>query len=244
MREVRVLSTVDEAARTDLSGCAVAVIDVLRATTSMAYMFSSGAKAICPVGEVEAAREQRLNMPGALLCGERNGVPPEGFDMGNSPAEFKEADLSGKEMILTTTNGTQAVACAMKARLLVAVACVNAAAVARYICENTEIEPVYLLCAGTQGRFSIEDFYCAGLVASHIRELCKANLDDFSWAAAKLTQLPVSSVVNAGTCKHLAFLLESGFKTDIELALSTEHDGSNIAVPLYDRDSGCFVPVN
>ena len=120
MKELRILSTVNEGATVDLSGSAVVVIDVLRATTSITYMFESGAKAVFPVGEVGAARTQKEKMPHAVLCGERNGVAPDGFDMGNSPSAFKNTDLSGKEIILTTTNGTQAVSCALNSRVLVA----------------------------------------------------------------------------------------------------------------------------
>ncbi len=234
MKELRVLATVSDAERVDMSGATVVVIDVLRATTSMAQIFSSGAQSVYPVAEVDNARLKKKSMPDALLCGERNGLPPEGFDMGNSPAAFADADLSGKSVIITTTNGTRAIAAAKQAVALIAGACVNATAVARYLCSHPEA-PVYLLCAGTRGAFSIEDFYCAGLIAAQL--VHTYSFDDFAWAAAGLTQVPIADVVNARTCRHLNFLLESGFKTDVEFALS--QDVTDV-VPLYDNTLHLF----
>jgi len=84
------------------------VIDVIRATTTIAVMFDQGATRVFVAGSVEEAREAALKMPGSLLCGERDVKPLPGFDYGNSPVQFSQLDLSGRELILTTTNGTRA----------------------------------------------------------------------------------------------------------------------------------------
>ena len=84
------------------------VVDVIRATTSMAVMFDQGAARVLVAGGVEQAREAAQKIPGRLLCGERNVQRIPGFDYGNSPVQYSQLDLSGRELIMTTTNGTRA----------------------------------------------------------------------------------------------------------------------------------------
>ena len=228
----------------DFSGAAVVVIDVLRATTSMLHIFESGGEAIYPVEQVEAAREKKRQMPEALLCGGRHGVPPEGFDMGNSPAAFRDAELAGKEIILTTSNGTQAVGRAPKAALIATASFGNAVSVAGYLLHHAKDLPIYLLCAGTNGAFSIEDYFCAGIIASNVVAAENTTLSDFAWAAVKLSGLPVEEVVNTDTCRHLEFLLRSGFSSDVELSLKCEAENEKHLVPVYDSSKGCFIPLS
>jgi len=243
-RTLDVVSSAQAGIQYDFSGAAVVVIDVLRATTSMLHIFESGGRSIYPVGEVEAAREKKSRMPEALLCGERRGVPPEGFDMGNSPVGFRAAELTDKEIILTTTNGTQAVECAQNASLIITASFGNAVSAARYLQHHAGELPVYLLCSGTNGAFSIEDYFCAGVVASYLSEDGNRVLTDFAWAAVKLSELPIEEVVNADTCKHLHFLQESGFSGDVELSLTLEKEGEKPMIPVYDCSKGCFIPLS
>src|SRR5947209_17598655 len=84
------------------------VVDVIRATTTMAVMFDQGASRVFVAGSVEQARQAANTIPGRLLCGERNVQRIPGFDYGNSPVQFSQLDLSGRELIHTTTNGTRA----------------------------------------------------------------------------------------------------------------------------------------
>lgn len=237
-----IVPTAQAGARYDFSGAAVVVIDVLRATTSMLHIFESGGTAIYPVGEVDAAREKKSEMEKALLCGERYGVPPEGFDMGNSPKEFKEADLSRREIILTTSNGTRAVEAAQGASVIAAASFENAGSAARYLMSCAAELPLYLLCSGTGGAFSIEDYFCAGTIASHLAAAGEFTPTDFAWAAVKLAGLPVGDVVNANTCRHLGFLIDKGFSADVELSLTREVEGQTRPVAVYDSSKGCFTP--
>jgi 2-phosphosulfolactate phosphatase len=87
----------------------VVVIDVLRAFSTACYAFICGAKEISLVGEVDEAFALRNRMPGALIFGEVSGLKVDGFDFGNSPLEFKNIDLSGKQLILRSSSGTQGV---------------------------------------------------------------------------------------------------------------------------------------
>lgn len=146
----------------DLSGACCVVFDVLRATSSMLTGLDSGAIGIRPVCTIEEALAAKVEMPGALLGGERHGERIDGFDLGNSPFEYR--DVVGREIISTTTNGTVALqACTGAARVLVA-AILNLDAVAAEILRTSPSE-VILVCAGTFAEFALEDAYAAGLLA-------------------------------------------------------------------------------
>jgi len=84
------------------------VVDVMRATTTLAVMFDQGAAHVLAAQTLEQAQDAARKIPGRLLCGERHTKIPPGFDYGNSPAYFAEHDLTGRELILTTSNGTRA----------------------------------------------------------------------------------------------------------------------------------------
>src|SRR5260370_7880046 len=84
------------------------VIDVIRATTTFAVVFDQGAARVLVAETVEQAREAAQKHPGLLLCGERNVQPLPGFDYGNSPVQFSQLNLAGRELVFTTTNGTHA----------------------------------------------------------------------------------------------------------------------------------------
>jgi len=98
----------------------VVVIDVLRAFSNAAYAFGRGAESITLVGGVDEALHLKAQMPGALVIGEVDGLPPEGFDFGNSPAEIVQHDLSGQHLIQRTTAGTQGVVRSVRADVVFA----------------------------------------------------------------------------------------------------------------------------
>src|SRR5512135_2299917 len=87
----------------------VVVIDVLRAFTNAAFAFSRGAKEIYPVNAVEEALQFKAGTPNSLACGEVGGLPPEGFDFGNSPTQTNTLDLKGCALIQRTSAGTQGI---------------------------------------------------------------------------------------------------------------------------------------
>ena len=95
-----------------LRGGIAVVIDVLRATTSIVYAFAAGCREIRPCADLDEARRLADSLPAgkALLAGERGGMPPKGFDLGNSPREFTPKNCKDRTVVLTTTNGTRAIA--------------------------------------------------------------------------------------------------------------------------------------
>ena len=239
MDTVDVVLTAAAAPDTNFSNRVAVVIDVLRATTSLTAVFESGVSRVYPVAEVEEARSMYRGLNGALLCGERHGVRIEGFDYGNSPSEFAKLDLSGKAIVLTTTNGTGAVLASRKASKIFAASIRNAAAVARRICAEHLGESVSLVCAGTEGSFSIEDFYAAGLVAAVLKEH-GWRLRDLAAAAALIARESPTQVINLETCFHFGTLSRLGLEADLDYCLAL--DVSEV-VPVYDPDDGSFSAV-
>jgi 2-phosphosulfolactate phosphatase len=150
-----------EAEPQSLSETAVVVIDVLRATTTMVAALAHGARGIFPTASAEEAVRlaASLGREDTLLCGERRGVQIEGFDLGNSPGEFTTEMVMGKRLAMTTTNGTLAFSRAFEAERVLACAFTNLGAVAEAVRGE---DALVVLCAGRQGRFSLEDAVCAG----------------------------------------------------------------------------------
>ena len=149
--------------RADIRPAAVAVvIDVLRATSSIVQALAAGYERVLCADSIERARE--LRAPGRVLAGERSCVPPEDFDLGNSPAGFERP--RGEELILATTNGAPAlIAAATVAERTLVAALLNLDAVTAAIVGEDDVQ---LVCAGTDGRVGFEDVYVAGRIALHV----------------------------------------------------------------------------
>lgn len=152
---------------TDLSGVTTVVFDVLRATSSMITALGAGALEIYPVNSVEEARERKLKDPDLLLAGERGGLPPPGFDLGNSPDEFEKT--VGRKVVMTTTNGTIAIQSMRHASDVLVGALLNVDALANYLFPR-QTEDLLLVCAGTEEEFSLEDAIAAGALVARLAE--------------------------------------------------------------------------
>ncbi|WP_419948211.1 2-phosphosulfolactate phosphatase [Candidatus Palauibacter sp.] len=165
---------------------ATIVIDVIRATTSITTALAAGADRVIPVRTVEAARDEAARLEGALLCGERRGLPPPGFDLGNAPEGFDRETVGGRPLVFTTTNGTAAIE-AVRGAAAVRLACFrNAGAVARAVAGDAARggRGVTIVCAGRRGRVSMDDAWCAGhLVTRLARAVEGATLTDGARAA-------------------------------------------------------------
>jgi Phosphosulfolactate phosphohydrolase and related enzymes len=111
----------------------VVVIDVIRAFTNAAFAFSRGAKEIYPVSTVEEALKFKTEVPNSLACGEVGGIPPEGFDFGNSPTQTKTLDLSGCVIVQRTGAGTQGIVRSIHADVMLAASLVIANATVTHI---------------------------------------------------------------------------------------------------------------
>jgi 2-phosphosulfolactate phosphatase len=163
---------------------AVVVFDVLRATTTMTAALAAGVAQIRVFPETASARQAAAahQSPKPLLCGEQSCLPPEGFNLGNSPGAFGAAH-AGQTLFMSTTNGTRAILAARTAKLLLTGALVNAAAVARVLA-GTRLD-VTLLCAGTNGQVAMEDVLGAGAV---IDALGTVQMSDAATISLRLFQ--------------------------------------------------------
>ncbi|HUB66951.1 MAG TPA: 2-phosphosulfolactate phosphatase [Candidatus Methylacidiphilales bacterium] len=145
------------------AGAVCVVIDVIRATSTIVAALARGAREIRPVAGLAEALALKESNPKALLAGERGGCPPPGFDLGNSPREMTAEKVKGREMILTTTNGTRALAATAGARAVVTASLLNLEAAAAKL---RELGPPWLvLCAGHEGGFGVDDAIVAGAMA-------------------------------------------------------------------------------
>lgn len=164
----------------------VVVFDVLRATTTMTAALAAGVELIRIFPDCEAARLAASDAPSPrpLLCGEVKCLPPEGFDLGNSPGGLDAVRHAGKTLYMSTTNGTRAVIAARRAPLLLAGALVNAGAVARAL--KREGRDATLLCAGTDGQVAMEDLMGAGAVIAGLENVTLGS--DLARIALRLFQ--------------------------------------------------------
>jgi 2-phosphosulfolactate phosphatase len=141
------------------------VVDVVRATSTIVQALASGYRRVLCCAEIDEARELRERLGEGVLAGERRAAAIPGFELGNSPREFVEP--RGDTVILTTTNGTQAiVAAAASADAVLVGSLLNLEAVAA--AARAQGGDVEVVCAGLEARFTIEDAYCAGRIAALI----------------------------------------------------------------------------
>lgn len=127
------------------------VIDVLRAFSTAAYAFDRGARQIVLASTVEEALALRQRFPGTLVMGEVDGLPPPGFDFGNSPSQLTGIDLSGRTLIQRTSSGTQGITRSQSAQTLLAASFVVAEATAHYILSHPA-PPVTFVITGADPR--------------------------------------------------------------------------------------------
>jgi 2-phosphosulfolactate phosphatase len=227
---------------------AVVVIDVFRAATTITTALTNGARFVLPTIDVEQA--VRLLEPyaesEAVLGGERDCRRIDGFHLGNSPHEYTREAVAGKVVILTTTNGTRALALAADAGAVFVGCLLNAGALCR---ELAGWPRVLLVCAGNKGQLSLEDWLCAGAMVARLvehdpateaelperprtrvrRRLTfladpdKAALGDSAYAAwaAHTAAKPEMSRLLRST-EHARHLAELGFGADLDFALRVD----------------------
>jgi 2-phosphosulfolactate phosphatase len=221
---------------------AIAVVDVLRATTSAVTMLENGLLRAIVSDNMQQARKLALaNF--ALLCGEVKAQPPAGFDYGNSPAEFAALSFKGKSAVLFTTNGTRALSAAAEAPVVLAAALINRRAAAeRLVAEgaNRRLD-LAIVCAGVERgtAFSLEDTAAAGaVVEAAIEADATIAMTDTSWAALHLWHWYRGDVMRLfRQSKHGRALQELGFQADLTYAAQLDIYRS---VPILYEDDGVF----
>ena len=202
-------------------GRVVAVIDVLRASTSIAAALHHGARAVVPMASADEVitRAKAFDRKEVLLAGERKMLQVEGFDVGNSPADFAAATVEGKTVLFTTTNGTQAVLAVQGARDIVVASYVNFTAVLTLLRAALRGgTDVAIVCAGRERQFALEDAACAGRYTRTLFDLGDAELNDAAQAAMLIEQRYDDKLSELfEDSEHGRALAEAGFTADLEL---------------------------
>ena len=194
--------------------CAVA-IDVLRATSTLAVARLNGAARVVPFATPAGALDFRSRTPGALACGEREGRIVEGFDLGNSPAEYTRERVNGMSLAFASTNGSRALLAASRCRRRLLGSFVALTATV----DAVRSEPdVWLVCAGKLGRFALEDAACAGTIAARLAAAGATLANDEASLAASLACEDADAVRAVVTgCDHGRWLASLGeaFAADV-----------------------------
>ena len=161
----------------------VVVIDVLRATSAICTAFQYGVAAIIPVPTLEEALAYKQQ--GYLAGAERKGQIVEGFDFGNSPFSYMKEEFKGKEIVLTTTNGTKSLDVAKDADIVIVGSFLNLKAMFHWL-EEKNLN-ILCLCSGWQDKFNLEDTICAGAICDYLISTGKfTSVEDSSIAAKYL----------------------------------------------------------
>lgn len=216
----------------DLSNAVVVIIDVFRATSTIAAALHNGAKCVIPVDEVAKAIEISKQIDG-IAAGERDGKLAEGLQHGNSPLEYSKDFIKDKTLVLTTTNGTKLLQMALdnKATTIITGSFPNLSAVCTFLIN--ENKNVVLGCAGWKDRFNLEDTLFAGAVIAKIKENFTIHCDSSLTAELLYNQHKDNLIDFTSTLTHYHRLVERfGLIEDIKFCLTP--DGANV-LPLYEN---------
>ncbi|PTX53911.1 2-phosphosulfolactate phosphatase [Melghirimyces profundicolus] len=226
---------VDDLHSGHLTNRTTVVIDAFRSSTCIVTAVTNGARFILPAETVPLARE--LAGKEFLLGGERFGKKPDGFDLGNSPRDYRRENVKDRKLIMTTTNGTRALLKAEKAPDILVGCFLNATACAKTVRDLHR--DVVFLCAGTRGNYSLEDGVAAGCILDALLELD---------SSVECTDLAQMLVLSYRACREHLFevlsssqsgkrLMARGHRKDIEDCLRV--DRSSI-VPRWRRGRVCL----
>jgi len=229
-----------DASRAAKRGDVTVIVDALRSSSTIITALSNGARGIIPACTLKEAIQLYENHPGALLAGERNMVKPPTFHMGNSPLEYTRNRVSGRTIILTTTDGTRAIKLASKgAKAVLIGAFLNASSVAHasYDLALKMEADISLIVVGKKGRFAIEDFLGAGFIIRRLpnvrRLIDSALIDDGAlWAyySAEIAEKNLKETIYQG--EHAKKLKASGFHKDVEFCSRVDVFNS---VPILEK---------
>ncbi|MGN6293997.1 MAG: 2-phosphosulfolactate phosphatase [Chitinophagaceae bacterium] len=214
----------------DLSNSIVVIIDVFRATSTIASALYNGAKCVIPVDSVPKAIEISRNIDG-IAAGERDGQIAEGLSHGNSPLEYGRDFIGGKTLVLTTTNGTRLLQMALErgADTIISGSFPNLTSVCEFLVK--ENKNVVLGCAGWKDRFNLEDTLFAGAVISRIKKHFEINCDSSLMAETMYAKHKNNLLGFAPKLTHYHRLVERfGLIEDIKFCLT--EDVANV-LPVY-----------
>jgi 2-phosphosulfolactate phosphatase len=214
----------------DLSNSVIVIIDVFRATSTIAAALYNGAKCVIPVDSVPKAIEISKSI-GGIAAGERDGKIADGLEHGNSPLEYSRDFIENKTLVLTTTNGTRLLQMSLdkNAAMIVSGSFPNLSAVVDFLVQ--EKKNVVLGCAGWKDRFNLEDTLFAGAVINRVKKEFTIHCDSSLMAEYMYVKNKNNLAGFAPKLTHYHRLVERfGLIEDINFCLT--YDVANV-LPVY-----------
>jgi len=215
----------------DISNSIIVIIDVLRATSTIATALYNGARFVIPVDSVSRCIELGKQIDG-ITAGERDGKVAEGLEYGNSPFEYPRNFIEGKTLVLTTTNGTRLLHMALEkgAKEIITGSFSNLSAVCDHVVELKR--NVILGCAAWKDRVNMEDALFAGAVISKVRKHFEINCDSSHIAEAMYEKgkRDLFAFLKNNNASHYHRLMNFGLEKDIRYCLAP--DEANV-LPIY-----------
>lgn len=196
----------------------VVVVDILRATSCMTTAFAHGISTIAPFAQLQDCLAMKEK--GYFTAGERDGKKVDGFDLGNSPFEYQNAALKGKNIAFTTTNGTQAIVKSLGAKEIIIGSFLNLSAVATHVRELPY--DILVVCAGWKGKVNLEDTLFAGAVVEKLKNETTLACDAPLVAQHLYNQAKNDMVAFLSTSSHVKRLGKLGIHKDIEFCLTPD----------------------
>ena len=232
--QLDVFFTPNECKPADTAGRLVLIVDVLRASTTVATALGNGAKTVIPLlgADDVIMRSKEFSRSGVKLAGERKMLPIAGFDLGNSPQDFTTEAVEGKTILITTTNGTRALLGVQGARDIVIASYVNFTAVLAMMkvaaSSNTDIA---IICGGEEGSFTLEDAACAGRYVRAIPKRAALVLNDAASASVVIEKKYGDNIAKVfKESAHGQALESAGFGDDLTAAAKVD---AYSVVPIY-----------
>lgn len=217
----------------DLNRAIVVIIDVLRATSTIATALHNGAKSVIPVDSVSRCIELGRQMD-CYTAGERDGKIAEGLTYGNSPFEYPESFIKGKTLVLTTTNGTRLLHMALEkgAETIITGSFPNLSAVVDYIKASNHY--TILACAAWKDRLNMEDTLFAGAVINRVKDHFDINCDSSGLAETLYNEAKddLFGFMQSRSASHYQRLMGFGLEEDIRYCLTP--DVANV-LPFYEN---------
>jgi 2-phosphosulfolactate phosphatase len=215
----------------EVNSSIIVIIDVFRATSTIATALYNGAKCVIPVDSVSRCIELG-NQIDCITAGERDGKVAEGLEYGNSPFEYPKEFIEGKTLVLTTTNGTRLLHMALEkgAGEIITGAFANLSAVCDHLIAMKK--NVILGCAAWKDRVNMEDSLFAGAVISNIGKHFSINCDSSRMAEAMYEKgkNDLFDFVKKNEASHFLRLMNFGLGKDIRHCLTS--DEANV-LPVY-----------
>jgi 2-phosphosulfolactate phosphatase len=200
-------------------GQIVVVIDVLRATSAICTAFHYGVEKMIPVATLEEAMEYKQQ--GYLVGAERNAIAIDGFDFGNSPYSYMTDKIKGQTIVITTTNGTQAIEAAKNAYAIAIGSFLNITALCDWLLQQNK--SILLLCSGWKNKFNLEDTLFAGAVSEILSKHQSFKLLDGALATMYLYQQAHQNPYKfLNYSSHKERLSAMGLKDDIKYCLTLD----------------------